>query len=228
MIYELTLEGEYAGQQIINRWNYLSSGAAVGITGAAALLNAAGFIDTAGNMPADTLGRAIQLLLSEEYSFIQVIAKAIREAPTDFYDYGYPAGTTAAAGSTEGMSPVVSYGFRTNLVRTDIARATKRFVGVVEGNVGPLGELTSTAKTTVQDIADLMSETLSYTDGGSSLTFAPVVVSKEKYHPVGKTTWAYKYYDTIAEQLEHIGEGIVWSPYNFVRSQTSRQVGHGR
>jgi len=38
---------------------------------------------------------------------------------------------------------------------------------------------------------------------------------------------AYRYYETEEEQLEHIMENVTWTAYDRIRSQTSRQYGHG-
>lgn len=226
MIYEVTVQGTYFDQQIVNRWNYLSSGAAVGVTGAAALAIALGFVPTAGDFVADTFAKAWQDAVATTYLFDSVLVKAIREAPTDFYDMAFPSGVNGADGGTNPMSPTAAYGFSTNRTRTDIARGTKRLAGVTEPNVDSGGVILTAFEPSLQDICDRMNETLSYTESGSSLTFAPIVVQKEMYTtPPAKK--AYRYYDTIAEQLEHIAQGIVWSFYGTVRTQTSRQYGHG-
>jgi len=227
MIYEIVLTQSYFGQRAINRWNYLSSGVAVGITGSAALLTALGFLDTAGTLPADKLGVSIQNIQAGNVLFENVLAKAIREAPTDFYDYAYPTGLHGLNTAGEGMSPINAFGFKTNRVRTDIARGTKRFVGVPENSSEEGGDLTSAAAALAAIISTRMSETVTYSDGGSSLSFAPIVVQKEEYETPVSHKRAYKYYDTIAEQLEHIAEGVVWNAYDQVRSQVSRQYGHG-
>ena len=227
MIYEVVHTQSYFGQSVINRWNYLSSGAAVGITGSGALLQALGFIDASGALPAGKLGVAIQNIQAGNVLFENVQAKAIREAPTDFMDYAYPTGLHGLNAATEGQSPVMAFGFKTNRVRTDIARGTKRFVGVPEGATEEGGVLTTAAAALAAIIATRMSETVSYSDGGSSLTFAPIVVQKEEYETPVTHKRAYKYYDTIAEQLDHIAQGVVWDSYDQARSQTSRQYGHG-
>lgn len=226
MIYEVVLSQTYFGQEVINRWNYLSTGTPVGITGAAALISAMGFKDTAGVLPADTIGAKLQGFQPVEIFFNSVLSKAIREAPTDFYDYGYPTGMTGSADGGTAASPTLAFGFRTQRVRTDVARGTKRFAGVQEVNMLTGGSWINTAQTWLNEIAALMSEVLSYTDGGNSLTFAPIVCGKLKYTaPSGKD--AYKYYPTISEQLEHTAQGIVWTPYDRVRTQVSRQYAHG-
>jgi hypothetical protein len=225
MIYEVTLTQSFFGQQCINRWNYLSTGTPVGITGSAALLHAMGAIDTAGVLPSDTVIGDMQDLQMNSVTFEGVIAKAIREAPTDFFDYGYPTGTVGGGASGDAYSPIAAYGFFTNRVRTDIARGTKRYTGVGEGSVDTGGVVSSAALSFMNTMAEHLSDVLSYTDGGNSLTFAPIVVSKKKTVVGGKPR--YNYYDTIAEQLEHIAQGIVWTPYPTVRSQVSRQYKHG-
>jgi len=226
LIYEVTLNQTYYGQSIVNRWNYLSTGTPVGVTGAYALLFAMGFIDTSGVLPADTLGGDLQTLQPNAVKFNNVLSKAIREAPTDFIDRAYPVGMQGAGGAGKPQSPIDSYGFFTNRVRTDIARGTKRFVGVDEDAVAPGGEIESAQFAVLNELADDMTEVLSYTEDGNSLTFAPIVVSKLEYTtPSGKR--AYKYYPTIATQLEHIAQGITWQPYTQIRSQVSRQYKRG-
>jgi len=226
VIYEVTLAATYFDQQIINRWNYLSSGAAVGITGAAALAAALGFVVSGADFVTGSLARAMQLLQSTSLLYNSVLVKAIREAPTDFYDFSMPTGIGGANGGSNAMSPTSAYGFYTNRVRTDIARGTKRFAGVTEVDAGAGGAFVEGTIAAMTDLAELMSTSLPYTDGGSSLNFAPIVVQKLMYTtPPAKK--AYRYYDTISEQLDHIAEGIVWTPYPQVRTQVSRQYGHG-
>lgn len=227
MIYEVTLTEEYFGQTCVNRWNYLSTGTPVGITGAAALLRALGFIDTAGILPSGTLGGSLQGYFPSDVKFLGVLSKAIREAPTDFFDYAYPAGTDGAVASSGTSSPTQAYGFFTSRVRTDVARGTKRLVGVLEENVGLGGEITDAFKTTLNGIASLMNATVNYTDDGNSLTFAPIICGKEKYTVPVSGKDAYRYWPTISEQLEHTAQGIVWTPYAHVRTQVSRQYKHG-
>jgi hypothetical protein len=71
-----------------------------------------------------------------------------------------------------------------------------------------------------------MSDTLAYTGSGASLSFAPAVCGKLGYTaPSGKR--AYKYYPSLSAQLAKTAQGIVWSPYTTVRSQTSRQYNNG-
>lgn len=226
MIYEVTLIQSYFDQQVINRWNYLSSGAVVGIVPSVALTQVLGFVPDAGLFPEGTLARALQDIQVTTLQYVSVLTKAIREAPTDFYDFAFPSGVTGQDGGANPMSPTAALGFRSSRTRTDIARGTKRLAGISEPNVGAGGVLVPALDPLLEDIDTLMSTSFPYTDGGSSATFAPIIVQKEMYTtPPAKK--AYRYYETIAEQLEHIAQGVVWTHYPQIRTQTSRQYGHG-
>lgn len=226
MIYEVAVTGLYYDQSTVNRWNYLSTGTPTGVTGAFALLNAMGGIPVSGSFPTDTVFGRWQDLVSPAFKFVSVLVKAIREAPTDFYDNAYATGVVGEGGGTGDMSPSAAFGFRTNRTRTDISRGTKRFAGVQESTIDPGGVIPSSTAGALALIAARMTDVLSYTDGGNSLTFAPVVCSKKKtIQDNGKPT--YNYYPTIAEQLAHTMTGIVWSAYDTQRTQVSRQYGHG-
>ncbi len=226
MIYEITLTQLYFGQQCVNRWNYVSSGDEGSVTGAYALVQAMGFIPTGGVFPADTIARTLQLNQTPDVTFQAVLAKAIREDPTDFYDYAFPTGVYGVQSIGQGMSPVNAFGFFTNRVRTDVARGTKRFVGISEAVVDAGGVIQSGTLAGYGVIAGLMSNTLSFTASGASLSFVPCVCGKEEYTaPSGKR--AYRYYSTISAQLAHTAQGVTWTPYGTVRTQRSRQYGNG-
>jgi hypothetical protein len=227
MIYEVTVLQDYYGQQVLNRYNYLSSGTFVGSTGAAALLFALGLIPSGADFPTDSLYGLIQNNTVTALTYVQALSKAIREAPTDFLDVGYAAGVIGQGVGTQPMSPALGLGFRTNRTRTDIARGTKRLAGIDETFVELGGRLVSAAQTVANNIAEALTEVLSYTEDGSSATFAPIVVGKEKYAVPDTDRFAYKYYDTVSEQMDHIAEGVTWQAYDTIRTQTSRQYGHG-
>lgn len=226
MIYEVTLESLYYDQQIINRWNYQSTGVAAGITGAAALAVALGANPSGVSFVAETLFGRMQDLQSPAVTYVSILVKAIKEAPLDFYDLGYPSGIIGEGGGTGDMSPTAAYGFRSNRTRTDIARGTKRLVGVQESTIDAGGIVSSGALGAMDLIAAEMGEVLTYTVGGSSLSFAPIIVQKQKIE-LEPDHFTYRYYPTIAEQLAHVAIGITWQSYKQVRTQVSRQYGHG-
>lgn len=226
MIYEVTLVQSYYDQQVINRWNYLSSGVAVGVTASFALISAMGFVPVSGAFPAGTIAAALQTLQPPTLKYFECLAKALYDDPTDFYDNAFPTGIVGTQVTSDSSSPAFAYGMKTNRVRTDIARGTKRFAGVTESTMDGGGVINAPSLALIQAVADLMSDTLTYAVGGSSLSFAPVVAQKEMY-TVPPAPKAYRYYGTLAEQLTHIAQGIIWTPYPQIRTQVSRQYGHG-
>jgi hypothetical protein len=226
MIYEVVLTQHYFNQLCINRWNYVSSGDAGTTIGSFGLLNALGFVPESGVFPDDTVANLIQANQVPQVIFDNVLIKALYDDPTDFYDYAFPTGVIGKQVSGQGMSPMNAFGFRTNRVRTDVARGTKRFVGISEVVADAGGVIVSDTLAGYQELADLMSEVLSFAGSGASLSFAPAVCGKLEYTaPSGKR--AYKYYPSLSTQLAKTAQGIVWSPYGTVRSQTSRQYGNG-
>ena len=224
-LYEVVLVGNMGNiTQVINAWNY--RGDVNGVSGgdAAALVKAMGFDPTGGTFPADTLGDKLQALVSNTVQWQSVLCRNVYD-PTDFIDLPFVPIATGD-GTGEVLSPINAFGLKSNRVRLDIGRGYKRFPGVLESQVGTMGDLTSGAITALTAVADKMGEIITYTDGTLTDTFTPVIVGKEKYTtPRGKT--AYKYYATLTEQLTHLAVGVTWSLYSQVRSQVSRQVGKG-
>lgn len=224
-ILELLLRGSFAGQECINRWNYVSSGTPAAVSLSFALTSAFGVIPAAGIYPAGSPFRLIKDELNVEFKFEEVQVKDVYSV-TDFYTRPFVANTTGSMAG-EASPPFLSYGFRTNRVRSDIRRGTKRFAGVIEGAVGPLGIIGTAVMGHLQAIADAMSDVLTYIDEGNTISFTPAVCGKEKYTtPEGNE--AYRYYASESSQLAHTATGVLWEAYPEVRSQVSRQYGRGR
>lgn len=228
---EVTLETIYAGQVCINRWNYVATGTPASLTHSFALTNALGAIESAGVYPADRLMAKIAAIMSAGVVFDLITVKDVYSV-TDFYSTPFisPLGGARAG---EGMSPINAIGFRTNRVRSDIRRATKRFVGVSENDAGSQGVLTGAILALLTALAAEMSEVQTWNDEGSTLTYAPCVVGKQRYNPetglADPNGTAYRYYkNDEEEQMLHIAEGVTWDAYAHVRSQVSRQYGKGR
>ena len=224
-LYEVTLVSEFEGQQCINRWNYVSTGVPAVTTGSFGLITA---MMGANVQPADPAAGSLMLtimeLVTDTVKFSGLTAKAIYDV-VDFYERPFvPKLSGLNAGAA--LPPFAAFGFRTNRVRQDIARATKRFVGVDEG-LQEQGTITGVGITTMTDLAARMSEILVYNDEGNTITYAPCVVKKEQY-TTDKGTTAYRYYASEAEQMQNVATGILWQPYTTVRSQTSRQFGRGQ
>jgi len=225
-LYEVVLEQEFAGQQIINRFNYLGSGTPAAVTGSFALVSAIGGLPTSTSLGAGTLMRAIQNLQCTNVRFVQIMARAIF-LDEDFYASPFLASTYGlGAPGSSALSPIDSYGFRSNRVKQSIGRGFKRFVGVSEDNISAGGNLYDAGVTLSAIVKDELGAALEYDDEGNTLAFAPCIAQKEKYTtPSGKS--AYRYYATELLQAPHLAVGISWENYPQIRSQVSRQYGRG-
>lgn len=226
-ILEAILTSQYQSQLVINRWNYVSSGDAGPVTHSYGLLQAMGFSPPTGTpweFTADTIARYIQYLVSDQLVFAAFYVRDLYD-PTDFIETAFNPLTKGAAAGAD-CSPALAYGLTSSRVRTDIRRGSKRFAGVIEEGMGDGGVVTGTPATWLAAIASRMSATLAYTDGGASLSFAPCVLGLERYTaPSGNP--AYRPYATEGAQLTHTAQNVVFSPLAYVRTQTSRQYGHG-
>lgn len=221
-IYEVVLRQNYYGQETVNRWNYVSTGTPAAVTGSFALISAMGAISlAAGSMIG--LIRAIQ---NAQVNFIDIEARNIFSA-TDFYTRPFAVDTNGQETGGQPLSPTSAFGFRTNRVRTDVRRGTKRFVGMTDTQEESGGAIVAAIQTQMQGIANIMSDVLSYDDEGNTISFAPAICGKEEYTtPSGRK--AYRYYGSEAAQLAKTATGILWEVYTTVRTQTSRQYGRGR
>lgn len=233
-ILEVTLSGSYFNQQTISRWNYVSTGTPAAVSLSFALASAFGAIfDLVAIPPAYPPGTVLAALAAnfgDAWDWQQLTVLDPYSA-TDFYQTPFvnPYGGSVAGNN---MSPTAAAGFRTNQVRRDVARGTKRFPGLLETQVGAGGILEPLTLTTLQGVAGVMSETLVYDDEGNTLSFAPAVCGKEEYDPnptePRRNHRAYKYWATEAEQLAHTAIGVLWQAYTQQRTQNSRQYGKGR
>lgn len=228
---ELTLQATFQGQEIINRFNYVSTGTPAAVSLSFALTSAFGCIyDTVAlppGYPANTPFAAIRASQHVAVSYDQVSVVDVYSA-TDFYETPFLQAATGAR-TGEAMPPFVAMGYRTGRVRRDIRRGTKRFVGLSESDVNGIA-YTGSFTPLLTAVANKLGATLTYDDEGNTISFAPVVVGKKKYtpDPLRPERVAYKYYPTLTEQLDHIATGASWDYYSTPRSQTSRQVGKGR
>lgn len=234
-LFEVTLSGTYFNQQIINRWNYVSSGDPGTVIRSFGLLTAFGANPVANIYPAAAPLGKISAMCALGFNFQQLTVLAVYD-PTDFLQVPFTPDYGGANVDDSPMSPVMAWGFRTNQVRRDVRRATKRFPGVPEEDVSAGGEIEVTKYGLMDAVATAMSDTLTYDLGGASLSFIPAVCAKQRYNPVthlaSPTGSAYRYYPEAdggeTEQLAHTAQGVTWDKYTQVRSQVSRQYGRGR
>lgn len=228
-LYEIVLATSYYGQRCINRWNYQYTGASASIQPSLALAIAFGAIyDDPGGYPADTVMSRIAELVNVQVAFEQIVIFNPYD-PTDFFQSPFvPPYIGTIAGTPQ--SPAEAYGFRTNQVRRDIRRGTKRLVGVSSAQTGDGGSVVVSSGSAAADLAEMMSVNLEYDDEGNTMTFLPTIVGKE-YRQVPDSSparYAYYYYETYAEQSEHFAQGFFWEAYNRTRTQVTRQYGRGQ
>ena len=232
-LYEVVLQQSYFGQEIINRWNYIGQGTPAAVSGSFALAFALGAIYDAvavpPGYPEDGLMRLIANAQANDVSFDFLSVRNIY-SNTDFYETPF-LNPLVGSVSGESLSPFVAFGFRTNRVRSDIRRGMKRLVGVTVTGVTEGGDIApATMSGLLLPIAEAMTDILEYNDEGNTLTFTPAIFGRERYlpDPERPDRPAYRYYPTENEQEDNAATGILWSPYNTARSQTSRQYGRGR
>jgi len=187
-----------------------------------------GFIPNNNVYPNGSIFVNLQVLLSNQVQFLSSTSRAIYD-DIDFFETPFLANTNGLDGGEAG-APYESYGLRSTRTRQDIRRATKRFAGVVKGDVGAGGVLTPNTLSLVENVGTAMGAPLTIDDNGNLITFVPCVASKEKYTVPGSSPprFAYRYYPTLAQQQAQIATSILWEPYTTTRTQTSRQYGQGQ
>lgn len=227
-LYEITLEQSYFGQQCINRFNYRCDSVPSGSSGAYLAVVAMGAIadDDTEPFAIDTILGQLQGIQVNTVTFVQMVAKNIY-SNTDFYTYAFPVGTVGLNNTGEGLSPASAWGLTSNRTRADIRRAQKRFVGVGENYVGAGGNLTSGGQDVLEALGTLLGNPNTATIDAVSTVFNPVVLGRQKYMPEGSDKYAYRYYPTEVEQLEHVAPITEFNAKTTVRTQTSRQYGRG-
>lgn len=223
-LYEVVLRQSYFSQSCLAVFNYFVPPVPLATPNSLELLTLMGFIPTGDPLafPADTIAAQLAGVQNSEVDFLSVEARELYSL-TDFYEAVYSPAISGTGGSGEAMTPFVAYGLYSARVRTDIRRSQKRFVGVSEGSIYPGGEVSDTMIASLVDLAELMSATLE----GAAADYQPCTISREKVVETDPPRTIYRLYESEAEQEEHIATPLVWTPHEYVRSQTSRQYGRG-
>lgn len=225
-LYEIVVEQQLAGQQCVNRFNYVMEGTPVGVTGSFALLQALPLVGNATTPPFGTAGFAFlwNACIANSVVWIQSIAKNIYNV-LDFYTYAYLPDTQGSlTGSVH--TPAIAFGLTSERVRQDIRRGQKRLAGVRLQDVNTVGDVAAAPLINLTAFGAAMGSAVSYTDGGNNLSFTPTVVHKQKYTTPGGTE-AYRYFADKNTQLANVASGGNWFPKTTVRTQGSRQYGRG-
>ena len=226
-LYEIVVTSRYADQLVVNRWNYNRITDPAVVSGSFALASAFGAVVTNELELVDTtvFGKLCLGIWNTGYELVQTLVRSVYDV-VDFYDNPYLAGFTGQVAAADPAAPILAYGVRSSRTRSDIGRGQKRFAGAAEDFIGDYGVLDAPILTELTELCTLMGATITFDDDGTDVNFVPVIVKKEMYtEPPAKK--AYRYYETELLQQAQLATGIVWSPYDRIRSQTSRQVGHG-
>lgn len=225
-LYEVVLRQSYFGQEVLNRWNYVSSGGSGTASPSFGLTWALGFRPVGATFPADTVAGEMQSDLSTALIFSGVQVRNVYD-PTDFFEQFWAVTVHGAEGSDPG-SPVLAAGFVSSQTRLDVRKGHKRLAGVPESYMDAGGVLSTTGLSNLSVVAARMTDILTYTDSGASLAFAPAVVAKERYEShVDPVRHSYKYYADPVVQAEHTASPVVWTLEGTVRTQVSRQYSRG-
>lgn len=225
-IMELVDRQLYQNQEVINRYNFIANGTPASVSLSFALVYAFGAIlDNTGNYPTSGLFEYVRDVQAAAITHTEIQARDMYSV-TDFYTRPFlsPPGGNNAGG---GASPFEALGFKSNRVRSDVSRGYKRYAGIPPAFIGDGGLLQGGGISVGALLATKLGDILEYDDEGNTITFTPCVLGLDMYTspPARK---AYRPYATETEQLAHTAVGVVWGTYDRIRSQVSRQVGHGR
>jgi len=224
-LYEVVLKGVYYGQVCINRFNYYVSPADGPNASANNLANAMGLPVTAGAFVELSLLEAHQALVSSNYLYTSMFVRDVY-SNTDFTERFIDA---IGAVTGESLSPVMAFGFRTDIKNLAVHRGMKRFAGIAETQQNTGGTLTAGAITLAEALAGKMSEAIVDPGADIGAFFTPCVVGKERYLVPGSDPerFAYRYFPTVDEQFASLAIGVTWENYDQSRSQVSRQYQRG-
>lgn len=231
VLLELVLQGSDEFQETINRFNYTGTSSVPSVSFAAALIQAFGCIWDGTNYPSGLPFRDILEMQNTNISYQFASARNVY-SDVDFEEVPFVNDALGRSGAGDFMPPFTAFGFRTNRIRRDIRRGTKRFAGVGEGDQSEGGLFNAGAQGRMGAVATAMSATLNQTVAGVDYTFVPCIVKKERYDPdtgdASSTGRAYRYFPIESDQLENLATAPTWELYETVRSQVSRQYGKGR
>lgn len=209
--------------QCVTNLNYVGSGTPAAVSMSFALTAALGLIDGITPGVGDVF-QAWRNSISSSLFVTEVQVKAVFSG-TDFYTLPLVSNNNGIQ-TGEPSGSFIVFPFQTNRVRSDIRRGNRRIAGVCEDLIGSFGVITPTHLATLELLGDAFSDILTYDDEGNTLSFTPVVVSKEKYQtPAGND--AYRYYDSEVEQALHLAAGVAWLPKDVISSQVTRKRGRG-
>jgi len=223
-LFEVTLRQAYDNKNVINRWNYASSGVPAAVSLSFALASAFGGIPDpiTGEFPDDSLMAFLAGMQNTGLRYVELQVENMYDV-VDFYTIPYASSQAGLTGG-ERMSAFVAYGFTSNRLRTDVRRGSKRFAGASETYVGEYGVITSSGMETLEGVAEALSATLTYDDEGTDIEFRPTVLSYQKHDPdVDHEREWYSKYATLAAQMDHAAVGVKYTANPNATTQNTRK-----
>lgn len=213
-LFEVTLVGDYLGQQVRNVFHYRYIGDA--------LLDFVGAEEIANSFVSTFFGASGSALRSGVFSD-QIFYRSLRVK--NLFDVGefteslFPTPFSGVT-TSEGAPPFISVGYRTPWLGGEVRRGMKRFSGVAEAAYDS-GVLNSFATAGLNSLRSALGSSL-VVDAGQAV---PVIVGRIKYTTSdGKE--AYRLPENLA-QATRVGSGTVWEYLPRVTTQNSRKVGRG-
>ena len=229
--FEITLQGTYSNQQVINRLNFYTSSDDTIVSGAYQLGLALAWDPLAPTTPAAaSVLHGYLAAQTPAYQLTKIFSRNLFD-PTDFFTT-LPSGAGWAGASPDAGAPSLSFvasKLVTNRSRTDVRAGSLSLTPFAEANIGTGGVLTAGAIAVLQTLCDRLNEPPTYTSGGASAVYIPSVFKKVKYvpDPAKPTKFAYRYPDTLAAIEATSAIGIQWQPRSVATSQVSRRIGKG-
>jgi len=236
-LYEVIVTGTIQGDQAIWRSNWERTTDPVGGNlFAYRLLQAIGFdeADTTAPQP-DSLLEYFQACATGQAVITSLFSRNLYD-DLDFSEIPLGAGWIGLQSGGAYAPPFVNAQWRSNRTNLAVRRGHVSTWGIQEANIDDSSNVIGSDLTGPMDeFAGAMSIEQTHTIVSQLYGFRSCVLSKERYMVAGTGTdpitnparWAYKYYDTEAEQLEHAALDLTWERMLPVSSRMSRKKGRG-
>jgi len=230
-LYQVILKGSYQGQLVINAPSFITNNEAPETSTAFGLATGMGYIAVLPNEPqSDSFLEAYLGAQTDIFHLDEIMVRNLYDV-NDFYTVALSGagwnGTNPAG--ADGEVSFVASKLQTNRVRTDINRGSMALTPLTEESYSADGTVQAGGMAALQLVCDRLNEPISTADGEVTTDFIPAVISKEKRAVPGSSPvrYAYYFYETEAEQLEHVASGVTWNVKNRATSQVSRKIGKG-
>jgi hypothetical protein len=227
-IMELVLQGNTPTGLFINKYNLVNNTLSEVTNAALNVIEQAGYSSGAPTAPVanSMLDRYLELA-PQGFEFTQFYCRDIYNV-NDFAQVNVAgAGWQGArAGITE--PAFLTAKIKSTRTRQDIKAGFKALPYMLDADLqNAAGVLNAPYLALMTALTTTMTNGLSPFVGIATAFFGWAIVGKEQYvTPSGKT--AYKYYDTVVEQAEHLAWPVTWTTVERATTQNTRKFGRGR